>query len=136
MSWKFYHNPNCSKSREALAFLETEAVDFKTVEYIKNPLSHQELRELIGQLTSPLSALVRMKDADFTSAPFDVNSPEEVALQLSKKPQLMERPVLQGKGQAAIGRPLDNIKALLRDTLWINLLNQHLKSSLSPVRFI
>ncbi|MBO9667882.1 MAG: arsenate reductase family protein [Bdellovibrio sp.] len=113
-SWKFYHNPKCSKSREALALLDAEAVDFKIVEYVKDPLTVAELKELIGQLNGPLEALVRTKEADFTTAPFDVNSPEEVASQLAAKPHLMERPVLQGKGHAAIGRPLENIKALLQ----------------------
>ncbi|QLY25765.1 ArsC/Spx/MgsR family protein [Bdellovibrio sp. KM01] len=113
-SWKFYHNPHCSKSREALAFLEAEAVDFKTVEYIKNPPSRGEFRELIAQMTGPLSAMVRTKDVEFTAAPFDVNSAEEVALRLSEKPQLMERPVLQGKGKAVVGRPLENIKELIK----------------------
>jgi arsenate reductase len=113
-SWKFYHNPNCSKSREALAWLEAESVSFQTIEYISNPPSIEELQILIGQLHAPVASLVRVKDADFIAAPFNVESPEEVALQLSKKPRLMERPVLQGKNGAVIGRPLDNFKALLK----------------------
>lgn len=113
-SWKFYHNPKCSKSQEALAFLETEAVDFQIVDYIQEPPSFENLLELIGQLQGPLSSLVRVKELEFTSSPFDVNSANEVALQLSKKPQLMERPVLQGQGRAVIGRPLDNMKVLLK----------------------
>lgn len=113
-TWKFYHNPQCSKSREALNLLETQAVDFQIIDYQKNPLSIEELRELITQLKTPASSLVRVKENDFTDAPFDVNSAEEVARQLSKKPRLMERPILQGKGQAAIGRPLEKIEALLK----------------------
>jgi arsenate reductase len=112
--WKFYHNPKCSKSREALALLETQSVNFQIVEYIKDPMTSTELLELIGQLSGAVSALVRTKEADFIAAPFDVNSAEEVALHLSKKPHLMERPVLQGKGHAVIGRPLENIEALLK----------------------
>ncbi|WP_413291831.1 ArsC/Spx/MgsR family protein [Bdellovibrio sp. HCB185ZH] len=113
-SWKFYHNPNCSKSREALAFLESEAVAVQIVDYIQKPLRKEEIQEMISQLEGPLSMLVRTKDADFTAAPFDVNSPEEIATRLSERPHLMERPILWGNGKATIGRPLDNIKALLK----------------------
>jgi arsenate reductase len=113
-SFKFYHNPQCSKSREALSLLETEGVDFQTIEYLKTPLSSEALLEVIGQLSGPLSSLVRTKEADFTNAPFDLNSAEEISMRLSEKPHLMERPILQGKGHAVIGRPLENFKELLK----------------------
>jgi Arsenate reductase and related proteins, glutaredoxin family len=111
--WKFYHNPNCSKSREALSLLQSKSLDFQLIEYLKTPLSSSELRELIVQLSTPVSSLVRIKEADFISAPFDVYSLEEVVHHLSEKPHLMERPILQGNGRAAIGRPMENIAALL-----------------------
>jgi arsenate reductase len=114
-TWKFYHNPHCSKSREALSLLKTQDADFQIIDYLKTPLSTQELKEMIGQLDVPVSSLVRVKENDFTNAPFNVNSADEVAQQLSKKPHLMERPVLQGKGRAVIGRPLENFEALLKN---------------------
>ena len=112
--WKFYHNPQCSKSREALGLLQDRAVDIQVIEYLKSPLSVEELKKLISQLNEPVSSLVRVKEVEFTEAPFDVNSSEEVATQLSKKPRLMERPILQGHGRAAIGRPIEKIEALLK----------------------
>ncbi|MDG0817198.1 ArsC/Spx/MgsR family protein [Bdellovibrio svalbardensis] len=114
LSWKFYHNPQCSKSREALSLLEAEGQDFQIIDYIKEPLSVEDLLKMIAQLRGPLSSLVRAKEADFFHAPFDLTSAEEVALRLSEKPHLMERPILQGKGSAVIGRPLENLKALLK----------------------
>lgn len=113
-SWKFYHNPQCSKSREALAMLQDRAIDIEVVEYLKTPLSVEELKQLISQLADPVSSLVRVKEVEFTEAPFDVNSAEEVAKHLSKIPRLLERPILQGHGRAAIGRPLEKIEALLK----------------------
>ncbi|WP_413559550.1 ArsC/Spx/MgsR family protein [Bdellovibrio sp. HCB209] len=112
--WKLYHNPKCSKSREALSFLEAQEVEFQIVEYIKDPLSFEQLTEIAAQLNGPVSSLVRANEADFVNAPFDVNSVNEVAKALSEKPHLMERPILQGKGMAVIGRPLENIQELLK----------------------
>ena len=113
MTWKFYHNPQCSKSREALSFLQAQGVEFQTIEYLKNPLTSEELRVLISQLNSPLSSLVRTKESDFVAAPFDLNSVDAVVTGLASSPRLMERPILQGQGKATIGRPLENFLSLL-----------------------
>ena len=43
MNIKIYHNPRCSKSRQTLAFLKKETTDFKIIEYLKNPLSFDEI---------------------------------------------------------------------------------------------
>ncbi|MFM6929824.1 MAG: ArsC/Spx/MgsR family protein [Bdellovibrio sp.] len=113
--WKLYHNPQCSKSREALQLLEAQELDFQVVEYLKNPLSVNELKELIGQMKDPVSSLVRVKEVEFVENPFDVSSVDEVAQHLSLKPRLMERPLLQGNGRAVIGRPLENFTELLKN---------------------
>jgi arsenate reductase len=52
-----YHNPSCSKSREAVAALKSEGVDLEVIEYLKSPLSEQEVRRpqrpcLHGAVTS------------------------------------------------------------------------------------
>ena len=47
MNIKIYHNPRCSKSRQTLSLLEKESTDFKIIEYLKNPLSFDEIKEII-----------------------------------------------------------------------------------------
>ncbi len=47
MNIKIYHNQRCTKSRQALALLEKETIDFKIIEYLKNPLSFDEIKEII-----------------------------------------------------------------------------------------
>ena len=112
-SWKFYHNPQCSKSREALELLKSEGIDIQIIEYRTMPLTREKLIELIQQLDTPVATLVRTKEKEFSETPFDINSKEEVVTHLLKFPILMERPILQGKGHATIGRPLEKIKARL-----------------------
>lgn len=111
--WKLYHNPQCSKSRDALNLLVSKGMDFQTVEYLKTPLSREELTELIPQLDTPIASLVRQNEAEFQEAPFDVNSIETVASMLAERPRLMERPILQGNGKAIIARPVDKLKDLI-----------------------
>ena len=40
------HNPRCSKSRQTLALLEEQGVAPTVVEYLKHPLSTNELKEI------------------------------------------------------------------------------------------
>jgi arsenate reductase len=42
-----YHNPRCSKSRQALHILEEEGETIEIVKYLENPPSHQELKQII-----------------------------------------------------------------------------------------
>lgn len=112
--WKLYHNPKCSKSRQALEVLKESKADFEVVEYLKNPPTKQEIETLIKQLQGPLSSLVRTKEDEFSENPFDTDSEKEVIKNLLKTPKLLERPILQGNGVAVIGRPTENIENLIK----------------------
>ncbi|MEO7169551.1 MAG: glutaredoxin domain-containing protein, partial [Sphingomonas sp.] len=46
MKATIYHNPRCSKSREALAILNEAGVQVTIVEYLKTPPSRDELARL------------------------------------------------------------------------------------------
>lgn len=112
-SWIIYHNPKCSKSREALALLQAQSIDAKVVEYLQEPLSESELLELQHKLGTEASALVRTKEEEYQTAPFDVTSAELVAKKLAANPKLMERPVVVKGSVAVIGRPTENLNKLL-----------------------
>lgn len=112
--WKLYYNPQCSKCREALALLKEQGIVMEVVEYLKTPPSKEDLETLVAQVDS-LPALVRIKDEKFMQDPFDVNLKEDVIANLLKHPSLMERPILQGKGKAVIGRPVEKILQFLKE---------------------
>ena len=109
-----YHNPQCSKSCEAVALLESQGVSFQVIEYLKHSPSEQELRDLISLLDTPVSSLVRVKEKEYLASPFDVNSVDEVVRHLAQSPRLMERPVVVREDIAVIGRPVEKIKDLLK----------------------
>jgi arsenate reductase len=111
--WKIYHNPQCSKSREALALLKERGIEPEVVEYLKTPLTSNELRDLISKLGVPCSALVRTKEELYQELGFDVNSVDVVIENLVKYPRLLERPIVEHRHMAVLGRPIEHIETLL-----------------------
>lgn len=110
---RIYHNPQCSKSREALALLQEAGIEPEVVEYIHHPLSEKELLALIGKLDEPFAGLVRTKESSYKDNPFSLDSAESVAKNLAKRPELLERPIVEKNGRAVIGRPPEKIRRLL-----------------------
>lgn len=102
-----YHNPRCSKSRAALElvqqFSEENNVPFKVIEYLKTPLSLEELRALQKQLGEQSLQMVREHEG---------LTPEEQCELLLAQPELLQRPIVSYKGRAAIGRPTELIHTL------------------------
>ena len=44
---KIYHNPRCTKSRNALKLIQEKGFDIEIVEHLKTPLNTNELSSLI-----------------------------------------------------------------------------------------
>ena len=110
-----YHNPNCSKSRGALAILEDRGIDFDVVEYLREPLSRDQIAGLLARLDSDPAELVR-NDAHFKELGLnagDYRAAESVAALLAEHPRLMQRPVVVRGDRAVIGRPPELIEELL-----------------------
>lgn len=109
------HNTACSTSRAALSAADAAGAEVTVVQYLKQPLGHDELLALIGKLEDPPADLVR-KDGFFRQlglAAADFVTPEAVADLLTEHPRLMQRPVLVRGDRAIIGRPKDRVPPFL-----------------------
>lgn len=109
-----YHNPQCSKSRCAIDFLKEKNADFDVLEYLKQPLNEQQLRELIQILGIKPEALVR-KNEEIYKVNFKgkVLSDDEWIKVLAEYPKLIERPIVVCNGRAVIARPTERILEVL-----------------------
>lgn len=114
---KLYHHPRCSKSRAAADYLEQAGIAAEICLYMKEAPDAEEIRALYGMLglSSPRE-MMRTKDALFAEAGLaDEYDEEKLLAALAAHPALLERPIAVCKGKAAIGRPLENIVALLAE---------------------
>ena len=105
---EYWHNPRCSKSREALALLEQHGVRPTIRDYLKEPPSADEISAVISRLRlGSARDLMRTKEAVYKE--LDLKSVEDEAAlvqAMADNPKLIERPILIHGERAAIGRPV------------------------------
>ena len=98
---KLLFNPNCSKCRNALSTLQENHVEPKLIEYLNDPLSEEQLRNVIEILEDDPAELVR-KDNNFKELglnPDDYLDVDSIVKLLSEHPILMQRPIAIQKQQ-------------------------------------
>ncbi len=109
-----YHNPRCSKSRQALAIIREQGIEPVIIEYLKQPLSEGELTVLLGKLKIKASELIRYKESLFSELGLSRDSDESVLIAaMSEHPILIERPIAVCGQRACLGRPPENVLELL-----------------------
>ncbi|HAW93713.1 MULTISPECIES: arsenate reductase (glutaredoxin) [unclassified Arsukibacterium] len=110
-----YHNPRCSKSREALALLQKNGADFTIIEYLKTPPTAAELAAILIKLNIPARQLLRDKEEEYRSLQLNnlALSEQQLINTMVEHPKLIERPIVINGEHAAIGRPLSNVSAIL-----------------------
>jgi len=113
---RFYHNPRCSKSRQALALLREHGVEPVIVPYLDVPLDAAALRELLGLLGLPARALLRTGEEAYSALGLADPDLDEAALiaALAAHPRLLERPIFVHRQRAVIGRPPQRVLELLK----------------------
>jgi len=115
MSAKIYHNTRCSKSRATVAILEQNDVDFEVVNYLVEPPSEIELKDILKDLGISARELMRKGETKYKELGLSDKSlsQKELISAMLEFPILIERPIVRtGKG-IAIGRPPENINAII-----------------------
>ncbi len=112
---KIYHNNSFSKSRAAFELLKDKNLEFEIHEYLKNVPSKEELKEIIVLLNIKPFDLMRKNQSSFKEKYNQmILTDEEWIDVMLENPILIERPIVIKDGQAAIGRPIENIINLLK----------------------
>ena len=104
---RLYHNPRCSKSRQAFALLVERNIEFEDYRYLDKGISQDDLKLLVA-----LEGVIRKQEVD-KSLGYDLNKKKDIHKLLIDNPKALERPILINNGHAVIGRPPENILVLL-----------------------
>ena len=114
-SIKIWHNPRCSKSREALALLEEEGVEKEVVKYLESNPDKQSIKSILKMLGfSSARELMRTKEAIYKELQLkDENDEEKLIEAMVQHPKLIERPIIIKGDKAIIARPPSRVKEFL-----------------------
>ena len=108
-----YHNPRCSKSRQALQLLKDANEEVTIVEYLKEIPTIEELKKILKMLDIPANKLVRTNEAVWKDNFKGKDLTEEQLIKaMINNPKLIERPIAIKNGKAVIGRPPESVLSL------------------------
>tara|TARA_B100000795_G_scaffold158062_1_gene118711 strand:+ start:7733 stop:8074 length:342 start_codon:yes stop_codon:yes gene_type:complete len=109
-----YHNPRCSKSREALQILEEAKEPVTIVLYLKDILSEEALKKIVQQLGVSALDLVRKNEAIWKQHYKGKDLTEgNIITAMHKHPKLIERPIAVKNEIAIIARPPKEVLKVL-----------------------
>lgn len=112
----FYHNPHCSKSRQALALLTERSITATIIHYLETPPDNKTLKEILSKLGISARQLLRTGEDEYKELGLADESLSEAKLidAMVMHPRLIERPILVVDNKAIIGRPPENVLMLIQ----------------------
>ena len=111
---KIYHNPRCRKSRETLNLIREAGHEPEIIEYLQNPPSASELKELLKRMGKKPMEIIR-KGEDIFKSNFKgkTYSDDEWISIMVENPKLIERPIVVKGDEVRLGRPPETVKEIL-----------------------
>ncbi len=107
---KIYHNPRCRKSRAGLAYLQEKTNNFEKVEYLKNPLSTEELKALFAKIDLSVEQMIRKQEAIYKTNFKDKSLSDDEWIQaIADNPKLLQRPIIETDQKAVLADPPENM---------------------------
>ncbi len=107
------HNSRCSKSRAGIKYLDDNGIEYKVIEYLKNPLSKDELSAILSKLDMKPSDLVRSKESIYKELNLKDVDEDTLLEAMVSNPKLIERPIVINGNKAVVARPDSEIDKVL-----------------------
>ena len=113
---RIYHNPRCSKSRQTLEIIESSGVKPDIILYLEQPPSAAEFKRILKKLDRSPRDLLRKNEEAYKELQLanDQLSDTQIINAMLANPKLIERPIVIKGDRAVLGRPPENVKALLK----------------------
>ena len=111
-----WHNPRCSKSREAMSILEQNNERVKVIKYLDTNPNESEIKAILKMLGVTPKELMRTKEDIYKELKLKEENNEDVLIAaMVKHPKLIERPIIIKGDKAIIGRPTEIIAEFLAE---------------------
>jgi len=108
-----WHNPRCSKSRDALKFLEDKKLNITVIKYLDVKITKEDITEILQMLGMGARDMMRIKEDIYKELNLKDEKDEDKLIEaMVNNPKLIERPIVIKDGSAVIARPLEKINEL------------------------
>ena len=108
-----YHNPRCTKSRQALARLEEAGADITVVKYLDDVLTKAQLKALIKDAGLTVRGAVRTGEAEYKELGLAEASDEALLDAMIAHPRLIQRPFVVTANGTRMARPAEAMDEIL-----------------------
>lgn len=111
---RIYHNPRCSKSRQALELLVQQGVEPEVIHYLETPPDNATLSELLSRLNMSARELMRKGEDVYKELQLDDSDLSEAQLvqAMVDYPKLIERPIVEKGEKVIVARPPERVLEL------------------------
>ena len=110
-----WHNPRCSKSRNALNLLEEKNINSKVFKYLETKPTKEEISNILKQLGINAKDLLRSGEEVYKELNLkDETDENKLISAMVENPILIERPIIIKGNKAVIARPIENLELLLK----------------------
>ena len=111
---KVYHNNRCSKSRNALQYLDSKGIEYGVIYYMEGVLTEELVVSLLKKLHLSAADVLRKGEETYKELikGKDLSESDLIRLMVAH-PNLIERPIVVNGNQAVIARPTEAIDKIL-----------------------
>lgn len=108
-----FHNPRCSKSRQALALIEEAGYAPIIRLYLEDVPTQAEIQDILTKLGCDCQAILRRQEEAYKAHFKEVDDEQALIALLTDHPKVLERPIIIKGDRAVIGRPPEAVHTLL-----------------------
>ena len=117
---KFYHNPRCSKSRQALQLISSQNITLEIIKYLEEGISKLDLENVFNRLEIDRNNFLRKNEKAFKDLNINLEkiSIDQLIKLIIENPIIIQRPLAIKYEKdvfinAVIGRPPEMVLNLL-----------------------
>ena len=104
-----YHNNRCSKSRFCLDLIKKSNTDYKVIEYLKEDLSVNNIKEIVYGLEGEINEIVRTNEKEIKKVKIDFTNKDSIIKLIAKYKICMQRPIIRINEKFVICRPPEKV---------------------------
>jgi arsenate reductase len=114
MDVTIFHNSRCGTSRNTLAALREAGIEPRVVDYLAQPPSREELKDMIARAGLRVRDAVRSKEAVYAELGLDDSATDDTLLDaMVAHPILINRPFVVTPKGVRLCRPADLVREIV-----------------------